>query len=185
MAGLTTRIQLVSNALILLGGSPISSLTEESTGAVIGANLFENTYLAMLQNHRWRFAVKRQILSRLSAKPNTGYNYAYQLPSDFQYVVKGDATAYEIYNSEIHCNNETFTLDYVYRVEEDVLPAYFAKALEYNLAHIFAVPLTGDLNKADFYGKMFNSEMKKAKYADSSQFPEVSVMHNPYIDIRY
>ncbi len=48
MAGLTARVQLCSNALILLGDRPIASLTEASTGATLGANLFENTYLAPL-----------------------------------------------------------------------------------------------------------------------------------------
>jgi len=185
MSGLITRVQLVSNALLLLGGTTITSLTENSTGAKLGANLFENTYLTMLQNHRWRFAVKTQELNRLAAKPNTGYEYAYQLPNDFLYSTKGDARDFAVYDNEIHCNQSTFQLDYVHRVSEDLLPAYFAKALEFNLASQFAIPLTGDINKGSYYDKAYNDAIRKAKFADSSQYPEVEVQDHPYVDIRY
>jgi len=185
MSGLITRVQLVSNALLLLGGHTISSLTEDSTGAKLGANLFENTYLSMLQNHRWRFATKTQALSRLAATPETGYNYAFQIPNDFLYAVKGDGRDFEVYDNQIHCNYQTFQLDYIHRVSEDLLPAYFAKALEYNLASQFAIPLTGDISKGDYYAKVHNDAIRKAKFADSTQYPEVQVQDAPYVDIRY
>ena len=185
MAGLIARIQLVSNALILLGDRPIASLAEDSTGATLGSNLFENTYLAMLQNHRWRFAIKTQELNRLSAKPKTGYTYAFQLPPDFLYAVKCDSTNFEVYGNELHSNNESLTLDYTRRISEDMLPAYFAKALEYNLATIFAVPLTGDIDKGKYYKAIYDDAIRKAKYADSTQYPEVAVIRQPYIDVRH
>jgi len=180
-----SKVQLVSNALLLLGGNTISSITEDTTGAKLGANLFENTYLSMLQNHRWRFATKTQGLNRLSATPSTDWNYAFQLPNDFLYSVKGDSERYEVYGKEIHCNNLTFQLDYIYRVDEDLLPAYFAKALEYNLASQFAIPLTGDITKGDYFSKVFNNEIRKAKFADSTQYPEVAVQDQPYVTARY
>ena len=122
MAGLIARVQLISNALILLGDRPIASISENTTGALLGANLFENTYLSMLQNHRWRFSIKAQSLSKLSAKPNTGYNTAFQLPDDMLYIVKADTRDYTIYGNELHCNQEAILLDYATRVEEDILP---------------------------------------------------------------
>ncbi len=185
MSGLIARVKICSNALLLLGDRPISSLTEDTTGATLAANLFENTYLAMLQNHRWRFAVKTLELSRLTVKPKTKYAYAFQKPSDLLYAVKGDSFTYEIYGNEIHTNSQSFQLDYVARIEEDLLPAYFAKALEYNLAFQFAVPLTGDLDKGSYYQKVFLNDIRKAKMADSSQYPEIGVHHQPYVDVRY
>ena len=186
MAGLIARVQLVSNALILLGDRPIASLTEDSTGATLGANLFENTYLALLQNHRWRFATKSQSLARLAAKPNTGFSYAFALPDDFLYAIKGDTSStYAIYGVEVHTNVATFRLDYVTRVSEDLIPAYFAKAMEFNLAALFAVPLTGDTKKGDYYSNLFLDAVKKAKFADSTQYPEVPVQSEPYTTARY
>lgn len=185
MAGASTQVQLVSNALILLGDSPISSLTEERTGAVLGANLFEGTYQAMLASHRWRFATKTLQLSKLSTAPETDYTSAYSLPSDIIYLIKTDTQNYDIYGSEVHTNSDTLQIDYIYRVAEDKLPAYFQKALEYNLAAQFAVPLTGDIDKGSYYAKLFNNEVRKARYADSTQHPQDSFADSPYTEVRY
>ena len=185
MSGLTAKIQMVSNALILLGDSPLSSLTEERTGAVLGANLFEGTYLAMLTSHRWRFATKTFQLNRLSAAPDTDYLYAFQLPSDMLYMFKADTNNYRLFDHELHTDATAVNIEYIYRVEEDTLPPYFTKALEYNLAHQFALPLTGDLNKGGYYEKMFNTEIRKAKFADSTQHPQDTFRHNRYVEARY
>ena len=185
MAGLQSRVQLVSNALLLLGGQPISSLTDGSTGALLGANLFENTYLEMLSSHRWRFAVKSLKLSKLTQSPDTDFNYAFQLPADLVYLIKADVANYEVYEKELHSNANDVTIDYTYRVEEDTLPAYFAKALEYNLAAQFAVPLTGDMSKGQYYNQAFLNAVKKAKFADSTQRPGDAFVSSPYTDVRY
>ena len=184
MAGLASRVQIVSNALLLLGVRPISSLDDTTTGAILGSNLFQNTYYAMLQQHRWRFAVKTQSLSKLSAKPNTGYTTAFVLPTDYLYAFKGDQYDYAVYGSEIHSNSQSFTLDYVATIEEDMLPAYFVLALEYNLASQFAIPITGDIDKASYFSKVFANQLKSAKFVDSTQYPEVAVVHSPYTQVR-
>lgn len=185
MAGNTARVKLCSNALILLGGSPISSLTEGTIGATLAANLFENAYYALLQNHRWRFATQTADLARMSATPDTGYTYAFQTPSDMLYAIKGDSSKYEIYGTEVHCNAQTFQLDYIYKIAEDKIPAYFAQALEYELASKFAIPLTGDIDKATYYAKIFMDSIRKAKFSDSTQYPEIAVVDTPYITARY
>ncbi len=122
----------------------------------------------------------------MAAAPKTGFSTAFALPDDFLYAIKGDTSSqYSIYGNEIHCNVPTFRLDYVTRVAEDLIPAYFAKALEFNLAALFAVPLTGDTKKGDYYSKLFLDAVKKAKFADSTQYPEVPVQSTPYTLARY
>lgn len=185
MSGLTAKVNIVSNALILLGDTPISSLTEERTGAVLGANLFENTYLAILTQHRWRFASKTFNLNKLATAPSTGYNNAYQLPTDLLYLYKTNTSDYQLYGKELHTNAEAVEIEYTYRVDEDLLPAYFVKALEYNLASQFALPLTGDIDKGNYYQRMFKDEIKKAKFVDSTQHPQQEIDHNPYVEVRY
>ena len=66
MAGSTSKIQLISNALILLGDAPIASLSAAGAGAIAGANLYDASYDNMLSMHRWRFASKVATLSRLA-----------------------------------------------------------------------------------------------------------------------
>ena len=91
---------------------------------------------------------------------------------------------FEIYDSQLHTNANEVKLDYIHRVNEDLLPAYFTKALEFNLSALFAVPITGDLNKADYYSKVYMNELKRAKNIDSSQYPEVPIQNRPYVEVR-
>ena len=185
MTGLTSNVSIASNAILLLGGGTIASLTEDSAQSIIAANLYENSYLSVLTSHRWRFATKKAKLSRLSETPINGYSHKFQIPSDCLYVIKADTNNYEIYESTIHCNSIEVEIDYTYRVDESSLPAYFTKMLEFFLASQFAVPLTGDLNKADMYYKSYSDQLKKAKFADSTQRPNVGIQHSPYVDARY
>lgn len=185
MAGSTTDVGIASNALILLGHQPIASFTEPTAGAEVASNLFETTYQSLLVTHRWRFASKKATLSRLSAAPINEWNYQFQLPIDLLYLITVDgASDYEIYEDKLYCNSQTVIIDYTYNVAPDKLPAYYIKALEYHLASQFAIPVTGDIDKADLYHKMFFKQLKMAKYADSTQRPQDTFMDSPYTDVR-
>ena len=185
MTGITSDISIASNGLLLLGHDPIASFTEPTAGATIAANLYETSYLSLITAHRWRFATKKAKLARLSAKPLNGFNYQFQIPSDCLYVIRVSTVRYEIYESTIHCNDEALEMDFLYRVTEDRLPPYFAKMLEFFLAAQFAVPLTGDMNKGKYFQAMYLNELKRAKFADSTQRPNVGFQDSPYTATRY
>jgi len=48
---MTTKIEIASNALILLGDKPISSFSEQGAGPQAAANLYEPIYLNMATSH--------------------------------------------------------------------------------------------------------------------------------------
>lgn len=82
-----SKVQLSSNALILLGDSPISSFTEEGAGAVTASNLYESSYLSILSSHRWNFATKKATLAKLTALPKNEYKYQFQMPTDMVLLI--------------------------------------------------------------------------------------------------
>lgn len=181
----TSAISICSNALILLGDQPISSFTDGDTGSLIAANLYESTYHAMLTETLWHFATRTANLAKLVEKPDNGYNNKYQLPQDCLYVVKTDTESkYEIYEREIYTNSETLQIEYIYPVEEINLPVYFAKALEYNLASLFAIPLTGNATRGEYYRSLYEMELKRARRADASQRPGEQLGNDRYIAVR-
>jgi len=114
-----------------------------------------------------------------------GFNYKFTIPSDCLYVINTDTRSYEIYETEIHANSLELEIDYIYRVAEDRLPAYFAKMLEFFLAAQFAIPLTGDMDKGKYYSSMYLNELKRAKFADSTQRPNIGFADSPYTDARF
>lgn len=185
MAGSTSAIQISSNALILLGHPPISSFDEPGAGAQGASNLYERSYLNLLTIHRWRFATKKALLARLSASPLNGYKYQFQLPNDLLYLIKKeDGFNYEVYGDKLYSDNLTESIDYIYRVNEDNLPPYFVKMFEFFFASQLAIPVVGNTSRAEYYASMYEMQLKRAKFADSTQRPGDTFTQNPYVDVR-
>jgi len=179
-----TDIKIASNALLLLGHEPISSFEEPTAGAQVASNLYESTYDSMLTTYRWRFASKKAQAARLADTPLNEYSYKYQIPTDCIYLIQTSTHDYEIFEDKIFCNDETLQIEYTYKVSSDKLPAYYVKALEFFLASQFAIPITGDLNKADLFMKAYASQARLARNSDATQRPSTPISSSPYTDTR-
>jgi len=185
MAGNASDVQLASNALLLLGHRAIASFTESDSGAEIASNLFEHSYKSILSSHRWRFATKQGRLSRLVAKPQSVYSHQFQLPVDLVYLIRAISVHdYEIYQDKLYCNSLDVSIEYIYDIDSSYLPSYYAKMFEFYLASQFAIPITGDIDKASYYSQQYEKALVKAKFTDSSQRPNDAFGYNPYVDVR-
>ena len=179
-----TPINICSNALVLLGGQAIASFTDGDTGSQISSQLYETTYHAMLTETLWHFATRTELLAKQVEKPKNNYTNKFQLPSDLLYIVNADTKHYEVYERELYANAESVQIEMIYPVKEINLPVYFVKALEYNLASLFAIPLTGNASRAEYYRQLYEMEFKRAKRADASQRPGYPMGENRYVIAR-
>jgi hypothetical protein len=170
-----TAIDLASNALLLIGEETISSFTDDSTAALVAANLYQPTFESLLTVHPWRFASSKATLSRLVATPINQWDYAYTLPADFLVAqhVDADNSNYQIYGSKLYSNQDSIVLDYTFKPDESLLPAYFVEVLEYKLASVFAIPITESATKGDYYVALAERMLTKAKNIDSSATPSI------------
>lgn len=184
---MASKIDISSNALILLGDNPISSFSEGSFGATAAANLYDGVYEALLSAHPWSFALKEQYLSQLTQAPEniTGYNYAYQLPTDMiriwetfthsNYVIVGDL---------LYSNLNEILMRYIYKPDEQSLPPHFVKALEYKLASEFAVFIGESGNLAGLYEQKYIIQVSQAMAIDSQNRPQDGFIDAPFTDVR-
>lgn len=185
MAGNASDIALASNAMLLLGGKTIASFTEESAESQISANLFEHSYRFLLSTHRWRFAVKQERLARLTQTPEELFSYMFQLPTDIIYLIRTiDNQRYEVYEDKLYSNSTDVTIEFVFEISSDKIPSHFAKAVEFYLASQFAIPLTGDIDKASYYTQQYEKALIKAKFIDSSSRPNQTFVNNRYTNAR-
>ena len=56
---MASKIQLISNALILIGDLPITSLEGNSRAQTVANNLYDNIVQNELTKYRWGFARKK------------------------------------------------------------------------------------------------------------------------------
>jgi hypothetical protein len=170
----------------MIGAGSINSFDEPGAGAAVAKALYEPLYRAMLTRTYWRFAIKKQKLNLLSQTPQNEYKYAYQLPTDNLKVERVyQVRKYQIFRDLIYTDILDIDIDYVYRVEESSLPAYFELAFTYKLASEFALSVTDDVGKNQTYEAKFREAMGEAFAADAQQHPQIPIQDSPFTDVRY
>lgn len=160
----------------MIGETPISSFTEDTVTALVASNLYETTYESLLSLHPWRFASTKLELSRLTASPTNQWKYAYQLPVDFlvaQHVDTGNQN-YQIYTDKLYSDSPSMVLDYTYKPDESFLPAYFTELLKLRLASVFAIPITESATRGEYFAKLAEKQLQRAKTVDSQSTPSIA-----------
>lgn len=180
-----TRIKLVSDALVMLGEKPCTSLDEPRYGVTVGANLFDWVYENELATNRWRFAMQKRRLAQLVDRPLNEWRYAYHLPSDMLLAVGTyPTTNYEIYGKHLYTNNNTVDFEYMVKPEISELPPYFAMLMVCALAKFMVKPITESDSGLQLLTQRYNDQFAKAAYADSQGRPNISIRHSPYTEAR-
>ena len=182
----SSKIKLISNALILCGEKSLTSLDDDRYGAEIGGAMFEVLYENELQSNRWRFAMTKTTLSRLVDVPLNQWQYAYQLPAEMLLPIGifPPDLEYEIYAEHLYTNRTSVELDYMFKPDVSKLPAYFATMLTYALAKNFMKPITESDKAVIAMEEKYQQQRMIAMYADAQGRPAKPAMHSPFTDIR-
>lgn len=184
---MATKINLISNALILIGDTPINSLTGGERRQQVASNLYDNIVQAELAKHRWGFARRKAQLSKLTAAPIEEWKTAYQLPTDLLSLIKlSITTSYQIYGSKVYTNvSGALYCDYIANVDESEWPVYFAKMIEYALASDFAASIRDDSSAQQEMNAKYINQSRMARATDSQQHPQTPIVDKPFIDVRF
>ena len=157
-----TDLSICSDALILLGASPISSFTEGTDTAQACDRLYPDLRDTMLSTYVWSWTLKKSQIARLSTNPINEWQYAYQLPGDMLSgvlaVFESNSTTersrrygWEVYGDQLYTNMETVYIDYQASVAETKMPNYFVRLLRTALAGELAIVVTDQAAKADYF----------------------------------
>lgn len=181
----SSKIKIISDALILCGEKPLNSLSDDRYGATVGANLFEVVYEEELQSNRWRFACTKTSLSRLLAVPLNEWQYAYQLPSDMLLPIGVfPKQLYEIYSDHLYTDATAINLDYMFKPEITALPAYFRILLTYRMAKEMIKPITESDTSLDRRLREYTMQRSRAMFADAQGRPNRPMLDSPFTDVR-
>ena len=171
-----SAIDIASRALVLIGAEPITSFDSSSTEALVASNMYEDTVRATLSTARWRFASEQAVLNQLTDKPTGRFDIAHQLPSDLLVLhgvtISDRLIEYTVYGDKVFSDSttaDTLIADYTFRAEEVNFPSYFALALQYSLASIFATSIARDDRLMQLMETKANMLMAKARNLDAQQ----------------
>lgn len=204
MASGDTSLSICSDALLMLGASPISSFTEGTDEANVCNSLYPDIKIKTLASYPWSFSFKKVQLARLITTPTTEYKYEYALPADmigtpravFISSVAGAVPQrqYKLSGGKLLTDYETVYVDYQYAVEEYEMPHYFVQNMKYQLAWHLAMPITDQIEKTDYWRTVAQGTpsengrggyMRQAMNIDGQGQPTNAIQDFTLIDVRY
>ena len=200
-------IDIASQAFTLLGADAISSFNDGSNESDIGTQLYSDYVKNLLCSYPWTFATKKARLNQETTPPVNEYTYSHILPAeallvwtvfDSSQVGASPIRDYDIYAGEgtrrIYSNYADLWADYtVYTSEANWLP-YFTQFAVNALAAHFAMPLTQNIQLADYYDKIafggVSSNRKGGLYGmatatDSKQKRNETIISSPFTEARF
>jgi len=162
MASGDTKLSICSDALILLGASPLSSFSEGTDAAQICDRIYDDLKDSIIASYPWSWSIKKVKLARLTEEPESEWKYLYQLPGDalagVRAVFISDSPGirpiqhgWEIINNKLQTNFEEVWVDYQFAPGESLLPTYFVQLLKYAMAAEIAEAVTDQITKADYF----------------------------------
>ena len=190
----TTKVDICSTALVMIGANTITSFSDDSTEANVCNTVYEDILKSSLTRHRWRFATEQKQLSLLTATPTGRYAYAYQLPTDPELLqlitltVNDLVIPYERYGDKVYLDNYGSTssviCDYIFRQDEGEFPPHFILALQYQLASLFAGSIARDSGMIKQFAGMAERQYLVAKNIDSAEKTNKALDHSRFINLR-
>jgi len=171
-----SALDIASRALVLIGAEPITSFESSSTEALVASNMYEDVVRSSLCVARWRFATEQATLNQLTDAPTGRFDIAHQLPSNLlmlhSVTVNDNRIGYTVYGDKVFSDSttsDTLIADYTFRAEEVNFPSYFALAVQYSLASVFATAIARDDKLMEIMETKANQLMAKARNLDSQQ----------------
>ena len=162
MGVLTSDVAICSRALVLLGQGSISAFTEP--GGEAAEQLFDPTKTDLLSGHAWRFAMSKMKLQKEATAPINEWRTAFSLPPDREgapravFDSEGDGANpiqnYEIFGKRLYAMVDDIWVDYKTEPPISDWPPYFQQLVIYAMAALLAMPVTDDVNKANFWWKV-------------------------------
>ena len=148
-----TDTQICNLALGKISAPSIVDLNEQSAVAEVLRTHFESVRREVIASSPWPFATKRVKATRLTAGPAWGYTYAFQMPTDYVFVI--DALAedesriardrYVVEGNQLLTDEGTCLLKYVAEVTDpNQFPMLFVNAFSHLLAARICPALTGN-----------------------------------------
>ncbi len=188
-----TRVQIISQALTVMGKKPIMNLINQSDIANAADASFDYLLQSVISKYFWRFATLIVVLSQNVVAPIGGYwRYSYQLPADYLKLVHlwPQQWDFEIYqNSHLYANfnnqGQPLYLEYQNTPLVENFPPYFQ---EYFIYEISAYLALSNAQMADYYEALKKDRdflLAVAQCADAQNRPQTPLQSQPMLSRRF
>lgn len=167
---MASEVEICNAALINIGESTITSLTEDTKAARICNQRYEPLRDAVLRAAKWNFALERVELAKLTTVPVFGYSAEFQLPADFirHAFTDDELIEYKIEGGKLLSNRDTAKILYVKKVTDpNLFDTLFIEALAARLAMDIAKVLADETTLIGEMRALYEDKIDEAKSIDA------------------
>jgi hypothetical protein len=169
------RLELCSDALVLIGDATLTSFSDDGLGARVASQLVDDVTDAALSSYPWRFATQMAELDQMEDDPADIWSYAYQLPGDFLHAISltqlGSPVSYDRFGDKLFCDADNsidaVVLTYIYRASIQWWLPDFRLAVIYDLASLFAEAVAARSDLAKQFDERAMRQYMRARSRDS------------------
>ena len=168
-------------ALVRLGQTKITSLTEDNSRAEAISLVFDDARESVLRSSSWNFATKRAALQQNADAPAFGYDYSYNLPADFLKLkrMQNLSSDFRIEGRKLITSESSVNIVYIANEKDSSMyDSLFVKAMSFRLAADTCKTLTGDDQLMLRMEQGFQDALREARVTDSLESPP-DVSHEP------
>lgn len=193
---MASAISICSNALMMLGESPINSFADANTTngldrARLCANFWPTVRDFVLRSHTWNCATKRVVLSPESEEPAYGYSSQFALPGDWLRNIEINNAAAEVVDHVIEdgkllMDGDTLRIRYVYRNEDPASwDPLLVNAAEFAMSARLAYPITASTTVQQYQTNLFADALKMARAIDGQDESPGQLGNFAVLEARY
>lgn len=183
---MATDVTIVNAALIRLGETTITALSDDTKPARLANAIYGDVRDAVTRAHPWNFALARAELTANANAPTWGYDNAYDLPGDPDHclrvlTIEGEdehAGRWTVEGRQILSNlSAPIQITYLRRISEpDDTDPLFREALSARLARELAEPLGKSTSLQQAMAEFYGAKLREARSADGQEgTPDVLV----------
>ena len=172
---MASKTELINKAITLIGGTPITNITDDTNNARIMNRVYDTSLRALLSECSWNFAIKRTLLATSSdslAWNDEGVNIVYVRPSDAVRIFRvsdRNATWYEV-GDYIVSDTNGLGIEYVqYLDTTSKFPSSFVEALVDRLCSDTAFMVLNDVKIAKAYLEKYKTVSLVDAMAENAQ----------------
>jgi hypothetical protein len=195
---MSSKVQICSNALLLIGSQTINDLDEPNDRARTAANLYPFIFERVLRDHSWNCAKRRVVLNPETATPAFDWAYSFALPGDWVrniqvgYLdggingswVSGDD--YIMEGRRILSNANALPLVYISNLTtENLFDASLTYAMTLAMSAAMAYPITKSTSQQQAQETLYQNWLKRARNEDGQDDPAQTLGDNPIYASRF
>lgn len=186
--GLTTDIEIMSNAALLLGKKPFTTIDDADAFALSIQKFYDMLVPDELSSNAWKFAKKQVSLSRIAGfDPDFAqWSSAYALPGDYLNIVRlYPPVMYQIFEDRIYTNTTSaLKMEYTYNAPVTKWNANFKTFMSATIALYQAMAVAENDRLVQKLEGIVRTSRAKALYTDGQNSPNVQIQSSPWTAVR-